>query len=104
MAVATTAFREGNPELRIRASELLFRYPDIDDNELQELRVFYTTAPAIDTALLTCDPALIPKIMQFETEQKAFLKRRTPLGLLIGIILLFSALLVYEIWVGGPAI
>ena len=93
-------FREGNPETRLRASELLARYPHIDETELAELVMFYNTAPAIDTALLTCDPALLPKIALFEAEQKVSLRHEASLGLLLCVVAVSIALIVYATWAG----
>ncbi|GMN03220.1 hypothetical protein [Erythrobacter sp. MTPC3] len=97
MATTINEFREGNPELRLRAGELLARYPHLELRELHELQVFYTTAPAIDTALLTCDPMLIPKIVQFQAEQRGMLKRQTQLGALVTITVLYGFSLIYAI-------
>lgn len=53
---------------------MLERYPRLDENELSELHHFYRASPAIDTALLTCDPLLRPKISQFLSEQNSHLR------------------------------
>lgn len=74
MEPAVSQFREGNPDVRLRASELLERYPQLDENELSELHHFYRASPAIDTALMTCDPLLRPKISQFLSEQRSHLR------------------------------
>lgn len=63
---------DGNPVKRNRAAELLRRYPDLDGIELDELIDFYKTAPAVDTALLTCEEALKANIAAFE---RAYRKR-----------------------------
>lgn len=65
MTLQTTGFHDGNPALRLRAGELLARYPDLQIDEERELLDFYNSAPAIDTALLTCDEALRPHIDAF---------------------------------------
>lgn len=100
MANASFGDRDGNPDLRLRASQLLARYPQISGDELQELRSFYNTAPAIDTALLTCDPALMQQIVRFHSEQKRFLRHQAKLGTLLFICFALLALIAYAIWAG----
>ena len=98
----TTSFggRDGNPDLRARASELLLRYPQIEEHELTELHHFYNTSPAIDTALLTCEPVLVPKIAQFLHEQRRALRHQAKLGMLMFTLYLSLALIAYAIWAG----
>lgn len=100
MATTPMQFRDGNPELRQRAAALLARYPDIDENELAELRAFYSSAPPIDTALLTCDPALLPRINQFEADHEGKLPHQARLGPLLWVVFFCVALVAYAIWMG----
>ena len=100
MAITSFGGREGNPDLRLRASELLTRYPQIEAEELRELLQFYNSAPAIDTALLTCDPAILPKITLFLTEQRPALHHQAKLGLLLFVTLATTALTLFAIGAG----
>lgn len=100
MAITSFGGRDGNPDLRARAGELLLRYPQIEAEELAELLHFYNTSPAIDTALLTCEPALLPKIAQFLSEQKRSLRHQAKLGMLMFAFYLSLALIAYAIWAG----
>ena len=90
-------WREGNPDGRARAGELLALYPSLTPEELSELLAFYNKAPAIDTALLTCDPLLVPKIARFEAEHRRQLRHEARYRLLIAVVAFFSAALVYAL-------
>ena len=100
MTKQSAPVREGNPERRSRASDLLVRYPDLSEEELGELRNFFNSSPAIDTALLSCDPDLIPKITLFETEQKDTLAHEAKLGVLVAALALFVIAIVYAFAAG----
>ncbi|TRD10726.1 hypothetical protein FGU71_01820 [Erythrobacter insulae] len=100
MATHPTTFREGNPEHRMRAAELLEKYPELSVRELHELVVFYNTSPAIDTALLTCEPRLMPKIALFHAEQKSSLHHETSLHLIWGLVGICMIAIGYAVWAG----
>ncbi len=84
----------------MRASELLTRYPQLEENELSELRDFYRASPAIDTALLTCDPLLRPKISQFLSEQKSHLRVAAQMTTLWVVVSLIILAMVVASWLG----
>lgn len=60
---------------RERMSSLLRRYPELLGDELEELIVFYKTAPAIETALLTCENDIAAKAKQFLSDNAAATSR-----------------------------
>ena len=93
-------FRDGNPELRLRAGELLVRYPNLDQNEERELLDFYNSAGAIDTALLTCNEALRPHIAAFLSEHRRDLRHTAALGPLIWLVTITSVATLAAIWFG----
>lgn len=100
MATTPPQYRDGNPELRLQASELLARYPEIDDNEVAFLRDFYANASAVDTALLTCDPLLLPKINQFTADHGKTIRHKANLNLLLSVTFFLIVLLGYAVWKG----
>lgn len=75
MTVFTTSRLEGDPANRIRITSLLLRYPNLDDLEIEELVTFYRTAPAIDTALLTCDDDIKANIAAFTHQFRKRIRR-----------------------------
>lgn len=100
MTLQTYDSREGNPALRFQAAALLARYPELDPNEVQELLDFYNSAPAIDTALLTCDEALRPQIASFLHDQAKQLRHTSRTGLLVFVSIASIGSMIYSIWAG----
>ena len=69
-----------------QASELLTRYPDIGEQELNRLIEAYRNMSALDVALLLSDEVQGPKLTRFREENKKGV--RTPLkqyAVLVGI-------------------
>ncbi|MGP1354389.1 MAG: hypothetical protein ACTS1Z_13795 [Parasphingopyxis sp.] len=97
MTVAVNFAREGNPENRIRIAELLTRYPQLDDGEMRELIQFYRTAPAIDTALLTCDESIGVQITAFQREFRRQISRGGDASLALLVYGAFAAALAFAI-------
>ena len=100
MTSQTFDFRDGNPVLRLRAGELLMRYPDIDETEERELLDFYNSASALDTALLTCNEALRPNISAFLASHKRDLHHTARLGRLGWLVTVIGVGTMAAIWFG----
>lgn len=100
MTSQTFDFRDGNPDLRHRAGELLLRYPNLDESEERELLDFYNSAGAIDTALLTCNEALRPQIAAFLSDHKRELHHSAALGRLVWLVGVIGVSTVIAIWFG----
>lgn len=75
MTVSSPNSLDGNPRDRARITALLKRYPHLDDSEIEELVAFYRTAPAVDTALLTCDDEIRANIAAFTHQFRKRIRR-----------------------------
>lgn len=79
---------EKRPALRLRISSLLLRYPDVTENELNEMTAFYRTASALDTALLASNEETANKSRQFCSDQHHAIKRGLQAPLVLAIFIL----------------
>ena len=61
----------GSPELRARMEELLQRYPDISQEETQDLLKFLKSGPHVDVGLVTGEDSFRDKIRQIRTRYAA---------------------------------
>ena len=77
-----------------RVCDLLRRYPDLSGDELDRLIEFYRTAPALDTALVSCDETVAPQQLKFLKDHDKALKCGFQAPLLPGVILLSTLTIV----------
>lgn len=94
---------EGDGARRGRVALLLARYPTLAPQEREELLAFYNTAPAIDTALLTCEETLRPVIALFLKREARHLRHVQKLGALKWTVGLSTAAVIYAIVMGALA-
>lgn len=82
---------------RERMSSLLRRYPELLGDEIEELIVFYKTAPAIETALLTCENDVAGKARQFLTDNAAATSRGLEAPLVLVVLALCSVVIMFAL-------
>lgn len=82
---------------RERISSLLGRYPELLGDELDELIVFYKTAPPLETALLTCEEEIAAKSQQFLHDHAKATSRGLEAPLVLLILALFSVAIMIAI-------
>lgn len=93
MSKTVSSIAEGNQARRERVSSLLRRYPELLEGEIEELILFYRTAPPIDTALLTCDPEIAVKAGQFQREHRKAISRGVEAPMVLAVFVLAMALI-----------
>ena len=84
-----------------QASELVARYPKLDQGEVDRLASLYRELSALDVALLMADQQLAPRLERFVDEHSS--KVRTPLrdyALLLAIVASGALLVVWAVAFG----
>lgn len=71
-----------------RIVEILSHYPEVDDDQCEELILFLQKAPALDNALLTSIPEIRPKLEAVRKDHKREFGFGLRHAVLVGLLLL----------------
>jgi hypothetical protein len=70
MTKAPSHALSSDPDTMLRIETLIARYPDLAQEEEQEVLTFLKRAPALDTALLTTVDEIRPQLDRFKEDHK----------------------------------
>jgi hypothetical protein len=98
---ATTEIQDAGGDQRLHIEALLARYPDIHEDEVTEILEFHRSAPALETALLTCNDAVRDRYAQFQKDHSKYFGFRPRHYLLLAVILALIAIGTFYSWNAG---
>lgn len=93
---------EGGDRLYIES--LLEKFPDITDQERLEILHFLSNAPAIDTALLTCNDAIRENLEAFKQENRKQLGVTWKNWVYLIVLLSLFTIAIYFLWGEGVSV